>query len=277
VPVPTASGSTAPPLLPFKGVVAATTCDGSVVPGSLFPGPTKTPSAKAALVTLHVPILEYHRVVPLADAGKSQPGLTMSPQVFDAQMMALHGAGWKTITLGVLADYIARGVHPPPNTFVVTVDDGWWDSYGYVYPILVKYGYVATFFVIAGRVGASSFMGPTEIRTLVQAGNEIGDHTANHVVLTKALPAALTSEIDSGAATIAAITGLWPQTLAYPRGKEDARVISAVTACKSIRMAVVEGSGGAEAWTSRFRVTRIQVAPYRQPADLLAQVKRVGR
>ncbi|MGD0019297.1 MAG: polysaccharide deacetylase family protein [Candidatus Limnocylindrales bacterium] len=273
---PTTPPAPSPAPTPFS-IVAATSCDPSVVPGAEFPPPTLVPSPGAIPVTLHVPILEYHRIVPLADAGKSLPGLTMPPEIFDAQMAALNKAGWHTITLTTLADDLAAGMTPPSHSFVVTIDDGWWDGYVYAYPTLQKYGYVATFFVIADRIGLHDFLGPSQIQALAEAGNEIGDHTVHHGPLTGALPAALAYEIDSGAATIASITGRWPETLAYPRGKTDARVIAAVAACKSLRMAVVEGSGGTETWANRFRVARIQVGSHRPAADLLAEVQRAGR
>ena len=53
--------------------------------------------------------------------------------------------------------------------------------------------------------------------------------------------------------------------------------MAAVAACQPLRLAVVEGSGGPETWATRFRVSRIQVGSQRLPADLLAQVQRVGR
>lgn len=257
--------------------MAATSCDQTVVPGALYPAVDPVPPATATPLMLHVPILEYHRVVPLAQAGDSLPGLTMPPEIFDAQMAALHKAGWNTITLAALAHDLAAGTRPPARTFVVTVDDGWWDSYDYVYSTLQKYGYVATFFVIAGRIGRPNFMGPSQIRALLAAGNEIGDHTVTHAVLTAAVPKTLTWEIDAGAATIAEVSGRWPETLAYPHGKADPAVMAAVTACKSLRMAVMEGGGGRETWSDRFRVARIQVGSERAAADLLAQVQREGR
>jgi peptidoglycan/xylan/chitin deacetylase (PgdA/CDA1 family) len=261
---------------PFS-VVAATSCDPSVVPGSEYAPVAPAPSPNAKPLTLHVPILEYHRIVPPAEAGRSLPGLTMTPQVFDGQMAALAKAGWRTITLSALADDLAANVSPPSHTFVVTIDDGWWDSYDYAFTILVKYGYVATFFVIADRIGQPLFLTPDEIKILAAAGNDIGDHTVHHDALTAAQPKALTYEIDAGAATIAAITGRWPETLAYPLGKADSRVLAAVAACKSLRLAVVEGSGARETWATRFHISRIQVGPQRLPADLLAEVQRVGR
>jgi peptidoglycan/xylan/chitin deacetylase (PgdA/CDA1 family) len=201
----------------------------------------------------------------------------MPPEIFTAQMDALSKAGWQTITLATLADDLAAGVTPPSHSFVVTIDDGWWDSYDYAYPILLRHDYVATFFVIADRIGQPSFMPADQIKALAAAGNEIGDHTWHHDRLTALQPKQLTSEIDTGAATIAAITGSWPVTLAYPDGKTNTRVMAAVAACKSLQLAAVEGRGGTETWANRYRISRIEVAPFRTASSLLAEVQRVGR
>jgi peptidoglycan/xylan/chitin deacetylase (PgdA/CDA1 family) len=199
--------------------------------------------------------------------------LVMTPETFDAQMRTLSDAGWHTITLGKLAGDLATEVTPPAHTFVVTIDDGWWDGYTYAYPILARYGFVATFFVIGGRIGQPSFLSPAQILSLVQAGNEIGDHTWHHATLTGLQPKPLASEIDSGAAMIAAVTGSWPVTLAYPRGKTDTQVIAAVAACKPLQMAVVEGGGRPQTWANRYDISRLEVWPNVSGYDLLVRVR----
>ena len=275
---PSPSPTPSPVPTPFSAIVA-TSCDPSVVPGSVYPSsaPAVAQPPGAKQLMLHVPILEYHRIVPAAEAGRSVAALTMPPAVFDAQMAALAKAGWHTITLAALADDLTADVTPPPHTFVITIDDGWWDSYDYAFNILVKHGFVATFFVISGRIGQPLFLTADEIQVLAAAGNDIGDHTVHHNPLTGAQPKELTYEIDSAAAAIAAITGTWPESLAYPLGKADSRVLAAVAACKSLRIAVVEGAGARETWATRFHISRIEIGPWRLPADLLAEVQRLGR
>jgi peptidoglycan/xylan/chitin deacetylase (PgdA/CDA1 family) len=121
------------------------------------------------------------------------------------------------------------------------------------------------------------FLGPGQMRALVAAGDEIGDHSVRHFSLTSAASKGLTYEIDAAAATIASVTGRWPETLAYPIGRTNARVEAAVAACTPLRMAVVEGGGGTEIWANRFHVGRLRVTPYELPATLLAEVERVAR
>ena len=281
-------------------------CKPSSVPGAI---PVTTPaSGKDSSFALHVPVLMYHRIVPVALAGDSLRGLVVPPETFAAQLDLIAGAGWHTITMATLADDLQAHRTPPPKTFVITIDDGWDDGYTYALPILQKHGFVATYFVIAGRIDHDGFLTTAHLRALVAAGDEIGDHTMDHVDLPSQKPEQLTYEIDAAAARIAQVTGRWPESLAYPSGGVDNLVVAAVQACEEMRIAVVEEqlvtekpgttakpaatpvataqpaavpAPGAtamplvsETWANRFVVPRLRVSPTTIPADLLAELDR---
>ena len=130
---------------------------------------------------MKVPILMYHRVVPIAEAGNSIPGLVVPPEIFAAQMDALAVAGWHTITLAQLAADLQAHRVPTPKTFVITIDDGWSDGFTYALPILQSHGYVATYFVIAGRIDTDGNLSTPELKALIdqdiQQGNtELEDY-----------------------------------------------------------------------------------------------------
>jgi peptidoglycan/xylan/chitin deacetylase (PgdA/CDA1 family) len=184
-------------------------------------------------------------------------------------MAALSAAGWHTITLSRLADDLAAGITPSPRTFVITIDDGWADGYAYAAPIMESFGFVATFFVIAGRIGWSDVLSPTQLRDLIASGNEIGNHTMDHDRLVGLTDARLAYEIGSGSATIAAATGLWPVTFAYPLGGYTSRSMAAVEACAGMKMAVIEGDATWESWATRFATPRIRVGPGFSPSGLV--------
>jgi len=246
----------------------------------------------AGSFTLHVPILMYHRIVPRALAGDSLPGLVVPPATFAAQLGALAAAGWHTITMATLANDLQANVSPPARTFVITIDDGWYDGYTYALPILQSHGFVATYFVIAGRIDKADFLSTAQLRALVAAGDEIGDHTMDHVSLPALTAARQTYEIDAAAARIAQATGYWPESLAYPSGGVDSQVATAVAACQELRIAVVEDRAVTvqpaasqatlaprmpaivEAWANRFVVPRMRVSPGTTPAALLAELNR---
>jgi peptidoglycan/xylan/chitin deacetylase (PgdA/CDA1 family) len=230
-------------------------------------------SGGASSFALHVPILEYHRIVPIAVAGNSRGSLVVPPQRFTAQLDALGKAGWHTITLATLAHDLVAHVKTPAKTFVITIDDGWDDGYTYALPILQQHGFVATYFVIAGRIDHAGFLTSSHLQVLVAAGDEIGDHTMDHVYLTRQHGAKLTYEIDAAATRIAQVTGYWPVSLAYPYGIENSQTVAAVVACH-LQIAVIEGKHPAitQNWANRFAIARIHVSSGTTPAQLVAEL-----
>jgi peptidoglycan/xylan/chitin deacetylase (PgdA/CDA1 family) len=71
----------------------------------------------------------------------------------------------------------------------LTFDDNWKGQYLYVKPILEKYGFKATFFVVCNWVGSQhpALLGMTweNIKLLQKAGHDIQSHSMNHLDLTK--------------------------------------------------------------------------------------------
>ena len=290
-PTPVLHAATPPPVYPLVN-----SCNPASVPEAL--PVVAPPSGKSATFAMHVPILMYHRIVPTALAGDSIRGLVVPPATFSAQLDALQQAGWHTITMGQLANDLQAQVRPPARTFVITIDDGWDDGYNYALPILGKHGYVATFYVIAGRIDLGGFLSTAELQALVASGDEIGDHTMDHLGMSRLPAAKLTYEVDAAAARIAQATGRWPASLAYPSGVWDNAASAAVQACQELRMAVIEepptpkpapthspGSkatpapspirpmAALETWANRFVVPRIRVTPSTTPARLVGTLE----
>lgn len=284
----TAPPGTPPPLAGSFPLVNS--CDPTSVPGAI---PVAAPAGgKASSFVLHVPILMYHRIVPIAEAGNSLPGLVVPPQTFAAQLDALAEAGWHTITMATLANDLQAHVNPLAQSFVITIDDGWDDGYSYALPILEKHAFVATYFVIAGYIDNPGFLSSAHLRALVAAGDEIGDHTMDHLSLSRQPAAKITYEIDAAAARIAQVTGYWPESLAYPYGGFDSQAAAAVAACQELRIAAIEAPleiekpvargtpqvtvmpAAYETWAYRFVVPRIRVSPSTTPAYLLAELDR---
>ena len=285
---PTAPAITATPVFatPTLSYPLVDSCNPKSVRGAR---PVTAPaSEKAGSFTLHVPVLMYHRIVPSAEAGDSIPGLVVPPDTFAAQLDAIERAGWHTITMATLANDLQAHVTPPKRTFVITIDDGWDDGYVYALPILQSHGFVATYFVIAGRIDHTGFLTSGHLQALVAAGDEIGDHTMDHVDLAVQPAAKLPYEIDAAAARIAQVTGRWPESFAYPSGVVDSGVAAAVAACQELRIAVTEEPVAPEApgatkppvgmpvaletWADRFAVPRVRITPSTTPTNLVGDL-----
>jgi peptidoglycan/xylan/chitin deacetylase (PgdA/CDA1 family) len=221
--------------------------------------------------SLRVPILMYHRVVDPALAGRSLPQLVVPPRLFAAQMTTLWRAGWRTIDTATLAADLATGILPPPRTFVVSFDDGYADGFTEAYPILKHLGFVATYYVVTGRLGRPDQLTRDQLSEMAAAGMEIGDHTVDHVNLTALWGRTLRHEIDGARSAILRTVGEAPVSFAYPFGDMDARVVAAI-ASAGFEIAVTNREGIGETWANRFNVPRLRVGPATSPADLLGQM-----
>jgi peptidoglycan/xylan/chitin deacetylase (PgdA/CDA1 family) len=238
---------------------------GRCEPGRSTPGSTANPRR-----AYHAPILMYHRIGEHLGARDALPGLVVSPQAFAAQLEAFTAEGWHSITLAALARAIEADAAIPPKTLVITLDDGWDDSYAVAFPIMRRLGFVGTFFVIGGRIGSPGALSAQEMRTLEVAGDEIGNHTESHVPLTTVSATRFRREVESASDEISAAIGHRPVTLAYPMGKVNAAVIAWMNDMPDVKIAVTTESGTCEEWSARYKVPRLRVGPETDPAGLLA-------
>lgn len=102
-----------------------------------------------------VPVLMYHSV------GIPNPNwvwnfLTIPYHKFKDHLRVLKEKEFKTIDLAQLYGYVSVGKAIPPNSIVLTFDDGYLDNWVYAYPLLKKYGFRGTIFV------NPEFVDPTE-------------------------------------------------------------------------------------------------------------------
>jgi peptidoglycan/xylan/chitin deacetylase (PgdA/CDA1 family) len=85
-----------------------------------------------------------------------EDGGEMAPEVFAAQMEHLSGAGFATLSIDDLMTALRNGQEIGNKAVVLTFDDGWLDNYLHAVPVLERLEFKASFFLITGRVDASS-------------------------------------------------------------------------------------------------------------------------
>jgi len=100
-----------------------------------------------------VVILMYHRVMPWKE-GKSSvfEGMQVDPNTFELQMAYLR-KHFNFLTLDDLRRHLRNRTPFPPNSCLVTFDDGWKDNYTYAFPVLKRYEIPAVVFLTAGHIG----------------------------------------------------------------------------------------------------------------------------
>ena len=142
-------------------------------------GAFASPSPAAASITLHVPVLVYHNVLP---RDRWPPGATdqltmyITPERVYAQLKYLRDHGWRSVTARSVAEYAKRGERMHHKAFVISVDDGRLNGYRYLWPILRELRFRATFYVVGSRIGGDKFMSAEQLREIDAAGSEIANH-----------------------------------------------------------------------------------------------------
>jgi peptidoglycan/xylan/chitin deacetylase (PgdA/CDA1 family) len=234
--------------------------------------PSSSPSPYTGPLTRQVPVLMYH-LVGDPPPGAPYPGLYVSAASFDAQMHALHDAGWRTITAGQLGAAMAANRPVPTRTFVAMFDDGYEDNFTTALPILQRYGFVGTFSVVA--TGGSTMMTSPQLAALLAAGMEVGNHTLNHKNVASLGEAQLAQQIEGGAARIEArlssqgVTYI-PKTFVYPSGHVSNAAVTLLH-LDGYTDAFTEVPGVAVIGTTMpLRIPRLRVSRFESLATFLA-------
>lgn len=96
----------------------------------------------------HVVALLYHHL----DAG-SPTASSLSPVEFEKQLAWLKREGYQSLTASQLSAYLRGELALKRPSVYITFDDGYESVYKHAWPLLRRYGFTATVFVITGRRG----------------------------------------------------------------------------------------------------------------------------
>ncbi|MBJ7609514.1 MAG: polysaccharide deacetylase family protein [Candidatus Dormibacteraeota bacterium] len=209
---------------------------------------------------LTVPILNYHYIldVPPDPHNMLLYNLSISPRLFAEQMEVLHVEHATPITMSMLMDALAGKRALPSHPVVLTFDDGYVDFATSAQPILAKYGFVATEYVVSGFMDHSGYMTTAQVRQMDTAGMVIGSHTMHHVDLASTSLAAARAEIVGGKVAMEQTLHHPVRDFAYPYGEFNAAVEGMVSEA-GFRDAVITKAGQSHALADAFEFHRTHI------------------
>jgi len=168
-----------------------------------------------------IPVLNYHQI-----NNKAYNVLTLSSQEFDAQMAYLYDSGYTTISPDQLVNYLRYGKTLPPNPILITFDDGYEDNYRIAYPILQKYNFTATIFLITNLVNSNNrYLTWSQVKEMKDHGFSFGSHTVSHLFLTNASENDIRSEFEQSRQILEWRLNQKIEYLAYPGGAYNQQVL----------------------------------------------------
>jgi peptidoglycan/xylan/chitin deacetylase (PgdA/CDA1 family) len=185
-------------------------------------------------------VLCYHAV---SERWPSE--LAVSPELLDAQVAGLKRRGYRATTF-------TRAVTDPPwgRTMAITFDDAYRSTLEHGLPVLARHEVPATVYAPTDFVGSDAPMswpgieewvdGPHAgellclgwdgLAELAEAGWEVGSHTRSHPRLPRVDDAELARELGDSRELIAERLGRPCESIAYPYGDFDERVVQATAA-----------------------------------------------
>ena len=143
---------------------------------------------RAAGVESSVIVLLFHQFTASNVHAPSKMQWTMNVDVFAAEMKYIHDNGYHVIPMSDLLKFLKHEIGLPPNSVVITIDDGYKSAIVHAAPILKKYGYPWTYFVypqfitVNEGAGAASW---NDLLALQADGVDIESHSMTHPQLPK--------------------------------------------------------------------------------------------
>lgn len=213
-------------------------------------------------VTKKLPILAYRRICP--DSLNA-----VSPEIFASQLERLKNSGYYSATWEDWRSAQLAKTPLPGKAVLLTFDGGYLDFFEYVLPLLKRFDFTATVFLVAESIGKTNtwekadaeqvqLMGWREIRQLRDAGIEFGSMSATYQPLTNLSPTEIVREGAISRAILERGLGKSVKCFAYPYGCCD-KIVQHLMGAIGYTFGVSYGSGFSSFDDSLLSLPRIQI------------------
>jgi peptidoglycan/xylan/chitin deacetylase (PgdA/CDA1 family) len=214
-----------------------------------------------------LPILCYHNVATPPEDARFKL-LYVSADSFERQLWSLRRLGLRGVSMSEGIARLRRGT--PGGCVVFTFDDGYTDTLTTAAPLMRRYGFTATCYVVSDAVGThnrwdadylgekKALMSREQLGQWLAAGMEVGSHSCSHPRLQELHEDAARYEIAESRAALGNMLGAPIEHFAYPFGQFTADTIELVRRA-GYSSAVTVLPGMARASDDRLRLPRILV------------------
>lgn len=228
------------------------------------------------------PILMYHQVDSLQDRRMPMRGLVVTPRTFYSHMLTLKLLGFTGLSMRDLAPYLSG--EKKGRVVGITFDDGYLNNLENALPILKRFGFSATCYVVtqfAGKFNAwdaakgvcpAPLMNHNHMECWLSAGQDIGAHTRTHADLRACSDQQVVDEIEGSRNDLLNLFGKeYIQTFCYPYGRYDLRALKAVKNAGYLTATTTQ-RGRANENDDIYRLPRILVSRTTMPFSLTAKL-----
>ncbi|WP_210424357.1 polysaccharide deacetylase family protein [Gephyromycinifex aptenodytis] len=180
--------------------------------------PPASPAQIAARAT--VPVLCYHQVRPYqaSDSGYTRQLLVMPPEKFRAQLDAIAGAGYTTVTPDAYLAALTTGAALPDKPVMLSFDDGKDNQPQTAFAELSKRDMTGVWYIMTVVIGNPGWTTKKQIRAVADAGHVIGSHTWDHHDVREYGPKDWAPQFEKSRETLRDISGQEVASFAFPYG-----------------------------------------------------------
>lgn len=198
-----------------------------------------------------VPVLMYHSI-----GEEMGNDAVISPTLFAEQMAYLHSQGYNPVTMDQLYDYLTSQKGLPSKPVLITFDDGYRDTYEIALPILKRYEFKSTLFVLTSD--SERRLTWQELQEMKASGMEIASHSYAHRNLAGMTVAAQADEITRSKELLDRNLKQDTRYFCYPNSSfstETKRILQE----KGFKLAVTIDPGWVKVGDDRFALRRVWI------------------
>jgi peptidoglycan/xylan/chitin deacetylase (PgdA/CDA1 family) len=176
------------------------------------------------ITSISVPILEYHN-----SAYQKNWPWSLVPGQFESEMAWLHRHHFHSVSLQQVYNAYRYGAKLPSRPVVITFDDGHVSNYTMGYPVLKKYGFKATEFVVTAAIGKKGVLTKKDLLAMQDSGVfDIESHTVHHPFLAKLPEKKVIYELTESKKSLTQLLGRPVNFFCYPYGSYNPQVVKEV-------------------------------------------------
>ena len=224
----------------------------------------------------------YHKVDRILP-GTRYPGNHVLPEAFDEQLAELRRWNYQSITLEQWIAYKEKRAGLPRRPIIITFDDGYRSTYHTAWPILRRYGFSATVFLVASLIGKTNawdvddrqepLLNESEIREMQSGAITFGSHTQSHRALTRIPLEEAARELADSRRILESLLDRPVTALCYPFAKQN-RTIRGLARKAGYNAAVIGRGGTNRVWTDQYALRRIKVDTSTTISELRRKLRR---
>ena len=228
----------------------------------------------------NIPILMYHSIesMPKTTVMRS---MHVPPRRFEFQMWMLKKLGYKALSIKKLKPYLDGSKQG--KVVGITFDDGYQNNLIKAAPILMKYDFTATCYIVSESIGTSNtwdlenkitqrpLMTENEIHEWLNLGMDIGAHTKTHIDLTRISKSRAQIEINECKINLEKKFQVPITDFCYPFGRYN-EIVYNILKNSTYLSATSMHRGRAHAESNSYRLPRIPINHHTLPHLFLLKI-----